>query len=302
MSTRWEQMRERSNLFWLLLLLGLARILGRSVARLVLIFVVAWFLLGARDAYRASRAYLARVLGRAPRLADSFRHFYSFAAVTLDRFFLLGGRAGMLQVEVHRPAEVAAAAARGGCLVLVSHLGSFEVMRVPGVTERALPLRVVLDRAHGRVLTALLERLNPRFAQSVIDASQRGPTLVLKLREALAEGAMVCLMADRVRAGEPALRADFLGAPATLPAAPWILAAALRVPVILAFGIYRGGRRYELHLELFAQRIDAPRAERQAALQSCAQRYARRLEQHARQAPYNWFNFYDFWPDAAAAN
>ncbi len=24
-------------------------------------------------------------------------------------------------------------------------------------------------------------------------------------------------------------------------------------------------------------------------------RYAQRLEHHARSAPYNWFNFYDFW-------
>ena len=39
-----------------------------------------------------------------------------------------------------------------------------------------------------------------------------------------------------------------------------------------------------------------PRAERDAAIKQLAQRYAKRLEYYAHLAPYNWFNFYDFWP------
>ena len=173
-----------------------------------------------------------------------------------------------------------------------------------GVQTCALPI------SHGRVLTTLLERLNPDFAKTVIDASERGPTLVLKLREALAERAMVCVMADRARAGERTLAVPFMGGTAQLPAGPWIVATALRVPVILAFGLYRGGARYDLHFELFADRIEtqpadqsaplAARGDRNAALQESAQRYAQRLEHYARLAPYNWFNFYDYWADDSA--
>jgi predicted LPLAT superfamily acyltransferase len=297
---RWDQMRERGSLFWLVLLLSVSRLLGRGVARFVLVFVVGYFLLAGRQAYRASQNFLSRALGRPVRLADSYRHFYAFAATALDRFFLLGGKADQLDIDVRRPPEVEALAAAGGCLIMVSHLGSFDVMRVRGLTAHALPLKILLDRAQNRVFTALLERLNPDFARTVIDASDRGPTLVLKLREALAQKATVCVMADRVREGERALPVGFMGGTAQLPAGPWLLAAALQVPVILAFGLYRGGARYELHFELFAERIDAPRARREAALQEYAQRYAERLEHQARAAPYNWFNFYDFWIDGAA--
>jgi predicted LPLAT superfamily acyltransferase len=299
-ASRWEQLRERGNLFWLLLLLGVSRLLGRGIARLVLVFVVGYFVLGARQAYRASQKFLARALDRAPTFGDSYRHFYTFAATALDRFFVLGGRAKKLQIEIHRPPEVHAAAARTGCLVIVSHLGSFEVMRVPGISARERPLKILLDRAHGPTFTRLLERINPQFAQTVIDAAERGPTLALKLREALEAQALVCMMADRVREGERSIPVQFLGGTAQLPAGPWLLAAALKAPVILAFGLYRGGARYELHFELFAERIDAPRASRDAALADIAQRYASRLEHYARSAPYNWFNFYDFWTDDAA--
>jgi predicted LPLAT superfamily acyltransferase len=102
-------------------------------------------------------------------------------------------------------------------------------------------------------------------------------------------------MADRVREGGRAVPVQFFGRTAQLPAGPWLLAATLKVPVILAFGLYRGGARYELQFELFAERIDAPRDRRDTAIAAYVQRYAARLEHYARSAPYNWFNFYDFW-------
>ena len=299
----WDQMRERGTHFGLLLMLIIATLLGRGIARLVLIFVVGYFLIGARTAVASSRDFLRRALQREPGARDVFRHFYSFAAVMLDRFFLMAGKNGKLNVEVHRPPEVARIGdGDRGCLLLVSHLGSFEIMRTPGLTSRRLPLRVLMDRNQGAVFTRLLEHLNPDLAASIIDASQRGPALVLALREALEKNCMVCMMADRTRADDRAIAVDFLGGQAQLPAGPWMLAAALGVPVILAFGLYRGGPNYDLHFELFAEKIEAPRQRREVALQKYAQRYAQRLEHYAKLAPYNWFNFYDFWSHDSAAH
>jgi predicted LPLAT superfamily acyltransferase len=75
------------------------------------------------------------------------------------------------------------------------------------------------------------------------------------------------------------------------------LAAVTQVPVVLFFGLYRGGNRYDVYFEHFADRLKAPRPRRREALAAWVQRYAARLEHHARTAPYNWFNFYDFWDD-----
>jgi len=185
----------------------------------------------------------------------------------------------------------------GGCLMLVSHLGSFEVLRQLGQGGHDLPLRIVLDRSQGPLLTGLLERLNPRFAASIIDASRRGPELVLALREALDQGCSIGIMADRVHGGEPAVDVQFLGGTVRLPSAPWILASVLHTPVIVAFGIYRGRRDYDVCFELVTHRIDATRAQRQAVIGELAQQYAARLERQVRAAPYNWFNFYPFWND-----
>jgi len=37
------------------------------------------------------------------------------------------------------------------------------------------------------------------------------------------------------------------------------------------------------------------RRNREADLEKWVRRYAERLEYYCRLAPYNWFNFYDFW-------
>jgi predicted LPLAT superfamily acyltransferase len=66
--------------------------------------------------------------------------------------------------------------------------------------------------------------------------------------------------------------------------------------VVLCFGLYRGGNRYDLHFELFAETLTLQRGRREADLQLIVQRYADRLAHHIREEPYNRFNFYDFWP------
>ena len=39
--------------------------------------------------------------------------------------------------------------------------------------------------------------------------------------------------------------------------------------------------------------------QRNTAVQAAIVRYAELLERYCRRAPYNWFNFYDYWHDEA---
>ena len=80
-------------------------------------------------------------------------------------------------------------------------------------------------------------------------------TTALAIKEALDEKALVTLLVDRARPGNEVVICDFLGHPAPFPLSPWQLAAALKVPVVLCFGLYRGGNRYDLHFETFADTL-----------------------------------------------
>lgn len=292
----WTARPEGGGWFALWLIRSIARYGGRAVARPLLWPITLYFLAKRGPERRASRAYLARVLGRRPHTGDVIRHIHTFASTILDRVFLLSGRLRRFDVAIDGLDALHAQIDLGrGVLLFGSHLGSFDVLRVLARERPDVKVRVVLDKGHNPALTQLLDALNPEVARSVIDAGQDGPSIVLAIKQATDEGAIVALLVDRARPGEAAIDAPFLGGRARFPIAPWVIATMLGTPVSLAFGLYRGGRAYELAFEPFSDRLAADRQHRQALLHDCVQHYAARLEHHARRAPYNWFNFFDFW-------
>jgi predicted LPLAT superfamily acyltransferase len=84
---------------------------------------------------------------------------------------------------------------------------------------------------------------------------------------------------------------------AAFPLGPFRTAAMLRRPVFFMTGLYLGGNRYRIHFEPLADFTATPRDERDAAIRSAMQAYADRLTHYCRIAPYNWFNFFDFWQE-----
>ena len=294
-ATNWKQRPEGGGWFAVWLIRTIARRGGRAVGRLCLYPIVLYFFAMRGPERRASRDYLGRALGRRPGLFAVARHIHTFAATILDRVFLLGERLRRFDIRVQGLDELHAQLEHGGVLLFGSHLGSFEVLRVLARERPDVRVRVVLDKSHNPAVTQLLDALNPDVAATVIDAGQDGPSIVLAVQQAVAEGALVALLVDRTQPGEASMPVTFFGAPARLPSAPWLIAAVLQAPVVLAFGLYRGGNRYDLMFEPFSGPIRVPRQHRAPVLGELAQRYAERLEHHARSAPYNWFNFYDFW-------
>jgi len=296
-ASRWQDAAEKGAVLGIELLVWASRLLGRRLGRLLLHPVAAWYAAFHGDVRRASRAYLLRAQGRASP-ADVYRHVLCFARVTFDRLFLVRGEYRPFAVTFRGEEHLRALRDAGrGAILLLAHLGSFEVMRAFSV-ERALPVRMLGYFRNARMINAALRRLNPAADAQLVEIRPDDPTFVFEVEALVASGALVGTMGDRVGFDGKAVRVPFLGAPASFPTGPWLLAAALRCPVYLAFGIYREPNRYELSCELLAERVDLPRGARQEAVAALVARYADRLAAACREAPYNWFNFHDFWSAA----
>ena len=294
----WKSRPEGGGFLAMWLLIRIAKGFGRRVARPLLWPITGYFLLKRAPERRASAAYLSRVLGRPARLLDGARHVHTFASTILDRVFLLDGQTWRFDIRVHGLDPLVALVDQGrGALLFGSHLGSFDALRILSRRRPGLKVRIVLDRTQNPVLTGIFESLDPALAQCVIDGSQPGAAIALEIQHALQSGELVALLVDRAQPHEDTAPAPFLDTPAPFPLTPWKLAAALHAPVLLCFGLYRGGNRYDLHFEPFADLATAPppRAARAQWLQQQVHAYAARLEHHARRMPFNWFNFYDFW-------
>lgn len=268
--------------------------LGRGPARVALHPITAYFLLFSATARSASNEFLRKTLGRPPSIRDVYRHFHTFSATILDRVYLLTGREQLLDIRIHSPELVLDRVdAKQGFMLLGSHLGSFEVLRALGINRKSLPLKVLLATAHNATIMRVLDALNPQIARSVISMEQSNS--ILKVHETLEQGGIIGILGDRAVDNKKTLECNFFDAKATFPTGPTLLAVTLKVPIVLFFGIYRGGNRYDIFFETLWEATHVPRRMRPAVVEDLTRAYAVTLERHAKAAPYNWFNFYDFW-------
>ncbi|MFA6229225.1 MAG: acyltransferase [Rhodanobacter sp.] len=297
----WQSRPEGGGRFAIWLIRAIALHGGRPLARVCLYPITLYFYLRRGPERRASAHYLQRVFGRPATTWQVLRHIHAFAATILDRVFLLAHGEQPFAIETEGLELLDQRIAMGkGVLLFGSHQGSFEALRAVGARRPNMPLRVVLDKQKTPAMTELLEALAPEVGACVIDAAQDGTSIALAMAEACHKGSVVAMLADRGRGHETLRHAELLGSPAPFPISPWLLAHTLKVPVVLCFGLYLGGNRYRLIFEPLCDRVEVPRHNRGPALDALIASYARRLEHYIHVAPYNWFNFYDFWQDTPA--
>jgi len=289
----WMALPERSTMLALRSIAWVALALGRPLARLLLYPITLYFVMFSIRPRTASLQYLSRVLGRNVGMADTFRHYHTFAAVILDRLYLLKEQFSRFDVQVHGAEIVEELIAAGkGCVLLGAHMGSFEIIRSAG-RARGFKVSMVMYEGNAKKIRKLLEAINPVLQMEVIGLGSVDS--MLKVEAALARGEFVGLLADRTIKGGGTVSCPFFGEPAAFPVGPVRIAAMLKRPVALMFGIYRGGNRYEVHFERLAGLDQIVSRDRDSMTGHVLRRYAERLEHYCRIAPYNWFNFYDFW-------
>ncbi len=294
MSRGWSQQKEKGSPVLLKGILWIAINLGRRTSRLLLYPITFYFLIAAPLQRRASRDYLSHVLQKKVSLGDCARHIFCFASTILDRVFLLSGRSDSFDITVYGLDVLEKQLNdKQGALLLGSHLGSFEVMRATAVAQNKMKLKVLMYKDQNAFITGLLDSLNPDVANTVIPLG--GINSLLKVNESIGRGEMVGILGDRIAGNDKVVSCRFLNKEAQFPTGPMLLAASLKVPVILIFGLYKGGNRYDIYFELFSPKLVVDKKNYDSEIHAWVQRYVDRLEYFTRKAPYNWFNFYDFW-------
>jgi predicted LPLAT superfamily acyltransferase len=286
---------------------AVATFAGRRVTRLLLHPIV-WVYILDRRARQHSARYLARALGRPATWGDVYRHLHTFSATVLDRAYLLQERFDLFRFEASGVEAIMEPFSRGeGVLAFGAHLGSFEALRMIG-HERGLPVAMIMYQDNARLINETLAALAPRAKLHTIGLGR--VDAMLAIRRWLDDGGIAGLLADRTLPGNSqrskSIVLPFLGAPAIFSDGPFRLAAMLRQKVVFMAGLYRGGRDYDLRFIEIADFGAAAETQasaagtRDLAIRAALERYVATLEGLCREAPYNWFNFYDFWADAEA--
>jgi len=296
-ATHWSRAPERGNALGLHVVMAAWHLLGPRAARIAALPAVLWVFATGAQARRASRAYLTRLAAKSapPTSWSVLRHMYTFAEACIDRFAAWQG--DVAPVDFHGEAEFRRLSAeQRGALFIGSHLGNLEMVRALATLGGVAKITAVVYTEHGRRFVDALRSANPRFAENLLEVADFGPDTAVLLKDRIQQGEILVIVGDRTPAAENGRCASalFLGHAAPFPQGPMILAHLLECPVYLFFCLKQGGR-YALHLERFAERVELPSRAREEAIGRYVGEYAARLEYYCREAPLQWFNFYDFW-------
>lgn len=306
----WAGVQERKGLTGLKLMLAVWQYAGRIPFTLLLWPVVGFYWLSGGPQRTASRQWLRTIKRYATAHQrdlpagryTSFHHFLRFGESMLEKMASWQGslRWGK-DIDFAPGAEVALDADKpGGRLILASHLGDIEACRALARQKSGLVINALVFTDNARRFRQLMDEIAPQAASQLIPVTDIGPETAMVIQQKLDAGEWIAIVGDRTAVNRQrggvrrVIWSDFLGKPAPFPQGPFVLAAALRCPVLLMFALREQGK-LQLHCEPFAEPLLLPRGNRQACLQQAVDRYASRLEHYAMRAPLDWFNFFDFW-------
>ncbi|MES2205800.1 MAG: glycosyltransferase [Pseudomonadota bacterium] len=300
----WANIVERGSLLGLKIIFFLYALLGLRVIKFILHFVVAYFFLTDAHARNISFRFLKQVFtyqkcSKVVRWRDIYAHFYAFAESAIDK---IGAWRGDLSeknaIKCLTPSVVNEVIQRQrGALFIGSHFGNLEMCRALASNKVShKKINAVVYSEHAVQFTALLKKAHADFDVNLIHVGKMGVETAILLQEKIDAGEWVFIVGDRTPVAENGRvsTVNFLGALAPFAQGPWILASLLECPVYLFF-CYKVNYQYQLVVEHFAEKIELPRKERQQRLQHVIEQYAQRLEHYVCLAPFQWFNFYDFW-------
>ena len=308
--TDWSQIAERGSMLGLRAMLACYRLVGRPLSLVLVHTIVLYYFLTLRSARRSSRAYLRRMasrpsaasaLGRRPGTLASFLHFRAFALSIFDRIVLWFGREDEFRFQVvGREHYDRLLTPECGGIVIGSHLGSFDALRALSRHDGRV-VNVVMFTRHAPRINAFFRQLSPNSQVRVIQADSHSLDTVLQIRSCVARGELVAMLGDRMEPGnrDRSCRVSFLGDLVAFPTAPYWLAGLLECPLFFMVALREEGGLYRVFAEVLAEKVQLGRGKREENIRKLVASYASRLEHYCDMAPYQWFNFFDFWNEVS---
>ncbi|MGA2464157.1 MAG: hypothetical protein ABSH06_07370 [Thermodesulfobacteriota bacterium] len=222
----------------------------------------------------------------------TWHQFHSFAATYADRIEI-DGRKGVTTSTQGREGIVEAARRGSGGIILMSHLGSYEVA-ARAFQELGLRLLIIMGEKEAKqVARDQREALKARGIYiQVATAKEDFLFGGLEAIKFVREGGFVSLAGDLVWTDQRSLLSVRLfDHEVGFSAGPHLLALVSGAPLftMFTFRVKRG--RHQIIMSP-PREVKAPsRSERSAALQASAQAYASALEEMVRRHPFQWYIF-----------
>ena len=309
--SHWSRTQEAGTLVGMRFLYLIYRIFGRGVFSLLMFPVSFYFVLFRPEQRRASLQFLSahyhKNLGFwriRPNVFHVLLHFRSFADVILEK--LLGWVINIEERDFYLSDPIAVERLLSdtrGQLIIGSHFGNLEFCRSFIQRQKGKTINILVFEKHAGNFVRMMQKNHPDSRVNVFQVDELDISSILTLKEKINAGEWVFIAGDRIPLSglKSTVSVEFYGRQAPFPIGPYMFAKALACPVSYMFAYRSPARENKIVFDVVtvSERLTVSNRSAIDDLRFFAQLYATKLEEHSAQAPYQWFNFYDFWSDPA---
>jgi predicted LPLAT superfamily acyltransferase len=276
-------------------LIKVLRLMGVRPMYLVMgIFVVPFYFVLHRQAFMAIWHYMRQRqgFGRWKSLRMAYLNHYRFGQVVLDRFAMYAGIKFQLD-RVNNELFTELSNDDEGFVILSCHVGCYEMAGYT-FTATKKPYNALV---YGGETQSVMENRRRLFTMHNIRMIPTSDDMshIFEMNNALANGEIVSIPADRIYGSPRTVECQLLGAKANLPLGPFTLATQRDAKTIAIFVMKESAYRYTVYIRSVQADPQLKRNERTAAL---AQAFATEMETILRKYPEQWYNYYEFWGES----
>lgn len=307
-STHWSQYTEAGTLLGIRFLFACYQLGGRVFFQILLAPVILYFYCFRGENRQASMEYLRRVQKLHPEKIQgaipliSLNHFWQFGHAINDKLAVWTGKITRSHTTSHHDHIIKnLIRQQRGCVMLISHLGNFEICRVLSSTHKTLRLTVLMHTKQAENFNRVLQELQGGLSIEVLQVTEITPATAMLLNERLENGHFIAISGDRtaINNEKSNIAIPFLGEDAYFSKGPFTLAAILKAPLI-SICCLKDNNHYDIYFDELSPGVITTRKNRDELIKELVTNYAKQLELYCLKKPLQWFNFYHFWakPDS----
>ena len=276
------EIKQRGSALGHKIILFMYKLLGYSFVAFIFNFVALYYVLCTPSVKKALQSYY---LHQGIKLTNSiyFRHIKSFSFSIFDRFI---SRICPEELFFKRHNTEIVQDLQNGGIILQSHVGSW-ASGMHALANKFPTMNIVMKESTKDEINKVEEsskRKNEKFI-NIIDLNKGAIVANIQIANALMNGELVAMMADRLMDKRQAVEVEFFGLKVQMNKSPFDIAMRVKKPLVAIFVMNSAMKQYDLTLHLI----------KEDTIENMAQNYANILESVIKKHPEQWYNFYDYF-------
>lgn len=224
------------------------------------------------------------------RAKNLYLNYLEFGKIIMDRFAAYSGRRITVDIEGLEVLNRLNSEPKG-FIVLGTHVGNQELA---GYTfHMTKPMYALVHVGDTETINDNRKKAFERMGLHVI-AVQKDGSHVIEMHNALSNGNILSVHADRLFFDTKSTSAVILGQEAKFPEGPFRIAVAEQVPVISLFMMRKRAGVYTLYVRLLSDGAYNG-LHKEDKMRTLLNKYIAATEEILQLYPLQWFHFYEFW-------